>query len=91
MSMPLQDRPDRELGVTRADDTVRRMGLAEVLEAVFLGTKRRIYLTMTGLCVGFGIVALVIPQGTLFARVALAVSESFLVALRVIHGGTCAW
>jgi len=57
------------------------MRLGGVLESVFLGTKRRIYFTMVGLCVVSGTVALLAPPETLFARLALAVSESFLVAL----------
>lgn len=81
MSTPLQGRADRERDLASASEMARRTRVGQIAESVFLSTKRRIYVTMAVLCAVFGSVALIVPSEDLFARLALAVSESFLVAL----------
>jgi hypothetical protein len=55
-----------------------RTRLGKVIEAIFLATKRRIYITMASLCVVSGTVALTTPSQSLLARLMLAISEAFL-------------
>jgi hypothetical protein len=81
MPTPAQGAPASKGDLATANRTVRREKTREVLESFFLGTKKRIYLTTAALCVAFGCIAFTVPSANLLARLALAVSESLLVAL----------
>jgi hypothetical protein len=67
--------------VTEGDAAAPDGRAAERAARLFVGTKRRIYLTMATVSVGAGITALTSPADSFRERVGLALSESFLIAL----------
>ena len=81
MPAPVQGTPIPRGDLAEVGQAARKTKAREVAESFFLSTKKRIYMTTATLCAAFGAVAFTVTSTSLLSRLALAVSESLLVAL----------